>query len=1417
MPNHILHISDIHIRCGNLIKSRFEEYYTTFNHLINSVSSLPCIKDIIIVITGDLFHHKNKIEPYGLQLAVHLLQGLSSLATVYLIRGNHDYRQDTPAEDDMITALMSYKIPNVNYLDKTGTYSHENIAFGLVAIQDTLLYGATTGITSTLPPFPVPIMNNIEHKIAIFHGTISGSTLQTDNKTLHGYPLDWFQGFDAILLGDIHLQQVHRAEKVEHPFYTLPNTMHLGTYKWTDTVPWAYPGSLIQQDFGEQLIGHGYLLWNLKDKLVHAMHIYNSTGFLKLRNNMLCGSYTVDSLQEQGMMPINVMLSTTGDCTMTVDKLRNQDKNIIYIKTAEQKYNTLEDDEKKEHNDIVQINSITVLIEYLQNIITVDKKEISTAWQSWLKNPEHLIISTVNFPEQLAKKINDRSDKIQKAAVKYLDDFEKFTSQQHITGKLHIHSLQWSWILNYKDGNYYDFDTTVNQISIINAKNGAGKSNFLEIICIAIFGEGFPSRENLNYSAGIICDKRPEGVTPNTTIVFSINGTKYKLFRTMRTNTISRLINYDKIILSTIVGDSDQVIHQQKGAVHPWIQTNIGTLETYLMTAMLSQNADQDFFSLEKTDQKVLLDRIMSLDHINSLKAFLKETDKYYKYVCDLIETYHDGSKGTKDPNLGPLLQSTRERVAELQLEHDTLQSAWNMISEQTLIQCNIDTANIQYDEWMQQTCTDTLEELNGPLAEINEQVSIFTSHLQEYNSFEQIGIKKTKLITTPQKFPKYMIHLTYLRTTLEEHPFNKTHSLYEQDIEKHITDDSLSNEDCSQELFQSNRDFETWNAIKVAEFAVLSDIIDSTLVDRLEQCSIIAKEYPSRIAQYNKHMKILRKKHLLKRAEKDDHLEKRPNRPNKSIDWLDITSGVILSYSADDVSIEIETILSKSIQIVPMLCTTIITLHKQITDMEQYIQESTDLPFNSKCKSCRVQPWRKTFDLYAAELPLLRNTLADKDDELQACLYQGIPFDINDYNEYISQAENRLLTIRRCIRMCQEYHSEKSLSDTFQQWSTQYDLICKQCDTIETECETLECTLQNDQTVLQNAISDKHEIDTTLAKVNQKKKEYELYCVELLTKRQQFELNAKKLTYNWYSILHDYHMYVSSVLEFIKSRIESLVAKRNAIQERIDMYHQWCNTQKKAVELQLIIEAYPQWIQWKTVREELHQQILYVRELETKQGGKYGDGIDIDSIKTTMDIVCYLSDKFDGYREWLYKSHIGPMIQSHVNAVLSVVCEDRPLYLEAEWLDKINTLSWFVRDGSSRPVIEKASGFQRFIIGMATRVAFHQIGFCRIQYDQLFIDEGFTSCDSDNLEKVPEFLRSLLRMYNSIYLATHLEELKICSHAQIVIDRDATGLSQIAYGVVTDVVEQPVKRSKGRPSKATAASNKTKITVIKE
>ena len=55
--------------------------------------------------------------------------------------------------------------------------------------------------------------------------------------------------------------------------------------------------------------------------------------------------------------------------------------------------------------------------------------------------------------------------------------------------------MEWSNILNYGKGNYYNFEKMKGNIVSINALNGMGKSNFFEIIYYGIFGDQIKSRK----------------------------------------------------------------------------------------------------------------------------------------------------------------------------------------------------------------------------------------------------------------------------------------------------------------------------------------------------------------------------------------------------------------------------------------------------------------------------------------------------------------------------------------------------------------------------------------------------------------------------------------------------------------------------------------------------------------------------------------------------------------------------------------------------------------------------------------------------------------------------------------------------------------------------------------------------------
>jgi DNA repair exonuclease SbcCD ATPase subunit len=67
---------------------------------------------------------------------------------------------------------------------------------------------------------------------------------------------------------------------------------------------------------------------------------------------------------------------------------------------------------------------------------------------------------------------------------------------------------------------------------------------------------------------------------------------------------------------------------------------------------------------------------------------------------------------------------------------------------------------------------------------------------------------------------------------------------------------------------------------------------------------------------------------------------------------------------------------------------------------------------------------------------------------------------------------------------------------------------------------------------------------------------------------------------------------------------------------------------------------------------------------------------------------------------------------------------------------------------------INQASGFQNFVISMCLRLSLFGNNIC----NQLFIDEGFTACDKDNLSIVPNFLKNLLLIFNTITIVSHID-----------------------------------------------------------
>jgi len=236
----------------------------------------------------------------------------------------------------------------------------------------------------------------------------------------------------------------------------------------------------------------------------------------------------------------------------------------------------------------------------------------------------------------------------------------------------------------------------------------------------------------------------------------------------------------------------------------------------------------------------------------------------------------------------------------------------------------------------------------------------------------------------------------------------------------------------------------------------------------------------------------------------------------------------------------------------------------------------------------------------------------------------------------------------------------------------------------------------------------------------------------------------------------------------------------------------------KEIEHLENTIPLVDEWFRGKTLSNQIRNmeeelsnlQLLFFMHLE-KLKKKNEMSIDIrhmldlqDNIQCNMGSIKNLKSKFSYYHDWTLKENIIPMITKYVNTLLLTVCKNhRPLELVCQTVYKCDelTMHWMVKDHDMVISLSKASGYQKCVINLMMRLILGKMGVTDMSNNQLFIDEGFTACDDDNLKIIPGFLQSLLHIYKSIVLVTHIDELKKHFRHQIPIyHNNKSGLSAL-------------------------------------
>ncbi|AYV79652.1 MAG: putative DNA repair protein [Faunusvirus sp.] len=350
---YVYHVADIHIR----MTKRHQEYEEVFEKLYEYLRGVDNKSESIIVVCGDILHHKTALVSNQIRVAVKLFKTLSQIMPVILITGNHDANLTNSDIVDSLTPLVD-NIENLYYLHDTGIYRCGNITFGVTSVFSKRFVTAAE------------LDNTNTYKIALYHGPVSGCETDVGYRLNNELLVKDFDGYDYAFLGDIHRFQYMNTAK----------TM-------------AYSSSLIQQNHGETSHHHGLLRWTLETHQSEFIEIANNYGYCTV--DIRAGKMTACTIPPRPYIRF-VLENTTIDQYNTIlndIKSRHDIQELVkmnrqdFVKSAKININLLNESDQTpvtgKANEMNEVNYDTLLEQYLTDKkIDTDKiakiKQINT-------------------------------------------------------------------------------------------------------------------------------------------------------------------------------------------------------------------------------------------------------------------------------------------------------------------------------------------------------------------------------------------------------------------------------------------------------------------------------------------------------------------------------------------------------------------------------------------------------------------------------------------------------------------------------------------------------------------------------------------------------------------------------------------------------------------------------------------------------------------------------------------------------------------------------------------------------------------------------------------------------------------------------------------------------------------------------
>lgn len=561
------HIGDVHFRP----LARHDEYRETFQEFFDKLRE----HDVeAVVICGDIVHEKTlRITPEIIEELTWWFSTMADICPVHVTLGNHDGNLANASRQDTITPILEA-------LDHHHIWLHKQ--------------SGVTSVASKKPPyetnshdFRLCVFSCFDEKgweqvapeenyinIALFHGAVEGSETDVGHIMDGDVDVSFFDGYDFAFLGDIHKQQ----------FLTKDNRV-------------AYCGSPIQQDFGESVNRHGFLLWDIKSK----------------------DDFTVEHIELENRKPF-VTVQWKGTAVKTIKEASKWPNGSRF---------RIESEKPLKEKDIARINN-DLKEKKEANIVVYkcEKADVGTVATKGIKR--NLRDAKTIF--KLLKAFLDKDtftqqewDEVEEIVTDYV---ATLSSKQSNDRQWTIKRLEFDNLFGYGEGNVIDFES-MSGLTGIFGPNRTGKSSLIAAIMFALFGT--PDREVGQSKSQFLINSRKTEC--KTDIWFNVAGEDYHIQRTVnRIKRGNKIGITHKVYFEKLEGGSWVNKGSTKGSeTDKEIRKLIGTVEDFQLTAIAAQDDMMRFLKMRSTNRKDIISRFRDLTALDEMHSFASDDLKSTK------------------------------------------------------------------------------------------------------------------------------------------------------------------------------------------------------------------------------------------------------------------------------------------------------------------------------------------------------------------------------------------------------------------------------------------------------------------------------------------------------------------------------------------------------------------------------------------------------------------------------------------------------------------------------------------------------------------------------------------------------------------------------------------------------------------